>query len=106
VSRLIATAVGGDAARFAALDRALTYARAAGDVVHLVHAYEALAPDRLGRPTMLEANEQKGAAATQVRDVEENYAAATSRPGCRRCLEFGRSGWGMSSCIAIAVGLR
>jgi hypothetical protein len=43
MSRLIATAVRGDAARFAALDRALTYARAAGDVVHLVHAYEPLA---------------------------------------------------------------
>jgi nucleotide-binding universal stress UspA family protein len=79
MSRLVAVAVGGDlASTAAALDWALADARAPRDVVHVVHAYEPLAVTGSVWPPMLEANEQRRAAAADVLD------AAVCRARARR----------------------
>jgi nucleotide-binding universal stress UspA family protein len=74
MSRLIAIAVGDDAASAAAVDWALTDARAADDVVHVVHAYEPLALTGSTWPPMLEANKRRRAAAGEILDAAVNLA--------------------------------
>jgi nucleotide-binding universal stress UspA family protein len=76
MGRLIAVAVGGDVASTAALDWALTDGRAAGDVVHVVHAYEPLALTGSVWPPMLEANEHRQAGAANLLNSTVNRARA------------------------------